>query len=96
MVITPFVATPTYTCVPDWRGALIVYISCSTSGATIRYTWAYGTDPTKAPTPTSFSQIYRNPLYLTRDTVVKARAYKTGYFTSFIRTLIVDFWPYSN
>jgi hypothetical protein len=89
-------ATPDCNCYRTWRGAVIVFISCRTSGATIYYTRATDTtDPDDAPNPNFSSPIYRYPLYLTRDTVVKAAAFKNGLWSRYINTLVVDFWPFA-
>ena len=89
-------ATPEYKCYRTWRGAVIVFISCDTRGARIPYTRATDTtDPHDAPNPTYSSRTYRYPLYLTRDTVVKAAAYKNGLWSRYISTLVVDFWPFA-
>lgn len=90
------VATPKISWYPTWRGAAIVYISCTTSGATIKYTWTNSTKVDYAPNPTYFSNTYRYPLYVTRDAVIKARAYKPGRLDSYVRWLSLDFWPYAN
>jgi hypothetical protein len=50
----------------------------------------------EAPNPTYLSRTYRDPLYITRDAVIKVRAYKTGWWPSYVRWLRVDFWPYEN
>jgi len=89
--------TPGYTCVRTWRGAVKVYIWCRTSGATIHYTWGTDTtDPDDVPNPTYSSPTYRYPLYVTRDTVVKAVAYKNGLSSRYIHVLVIDFWPFSD
>lgn len=77
------VATPEYSWIPTWRGALIVFISCDTRGATIKYTWNGSSE-----------RIYRYPLYVTRDAVIKAWATKTGWLSSYRSTIDIDFWPY--
>jgi hypothetical protein len=92
----PRVATPEYSLTRLWIGVVIVRISCDTAGATIKYTWTNGTDVEDAPNPTYFSRTYRRPLWVTRDAVIKARAYKTGWRSSYVRWLRIDFWPYDN
>jgi len=90
-------ATPEYQCYRTWRGAVFVFMSCDTSGATIYYTRATNTtDPDDVPNPNLSSQTYGYPLYLTRDTVVKAAAYKNGLWSRYINVLVVDFWPFSD
>jgi hypothetical protein len=79
----PRVATPEYSWTITWRGAVIVYISCDTSGATIKYTWNG-----------SSVRTYRYPLYVARDAVVYAWATKSGWLSSYSRKLEIDFWPY--
>ncbi len=90
------VATPKISWYPTWRGAAIVYISCKTNGATIKYTWTNGTNVSEAPNPTYFSRTYRYSLYVTRDAVIKARAYKPGMLASYVSWLSLDFWPYAD
>ncbi len=84
-IFFPRVATPKYICTPTWRGAVIVRISCSTRGATIRYTWNR-----------SSWRTYLYPLYVTRDAVLIAYARKPGWQNSYGRKLTIDFWPYKN
>ena len=48
-----------------------VTITCTTEGATIRYT-TDGTDPTES------SPVYSGPIFIDDDTMVKARAWKNG------------------
>jgi hypothetical protein len=48
-----------------------VYITCSTAGATIRYT-------TNGVAPTSISTIYRSPFTLSSSATVLAKAFKSG------------------
>jgi hypothetical protein len=81
----PQVDTPDYSWTPTWRGALIVSISCDTSGATIWYTWN-GSSVRK----------YRYSLYVTSDAVIRAQATKPGWRNSYIRKLIIDFPPYGD
>jgi hypothetical protein len=70
----PQVATPTFSpAAGTYSSAQSVSISCSTSGATIRYT-------TDGADPTSSSPIYTNPISVTSGSVtVKARAFKSGW-----------------
>jgi len=90
------VATPKISWYSTWRGVAIVRISCDTPGATIKYTRTNTTKVNYAPNPTYFSNTYRYPLIVTRDVVIKAKAYKTGCLSSYIRWLSLDFWPYAN
>jgi hypothetical protein len=90
------VDTPKISWYPTWRGAAVVYMSCDTPGATIKYTWTSGTDVYNAPNPTYFSRTYWIPLYVTRDAVIKAKAYKSGMLSSHIRWLSLDFWPFED
>ena len=70
---TPTVATPTFN--PpggSYSSPQNVTISCSTSGATIRYT-------TNGSNPTSSSPIYTSPISVTSSTTIKAKAFKSGW-----------------
>lgn len=70
---TPTVATPTFN--PpggSYSSPQSVTISCSTSGATIRYT-------TDGSNPTSSSPTYSNPISITSSTTIKAKAFKSGW-----------------
>ncbi|MBW6515655.1 MAG: chitobiase/beta-hexosaminidase C-terminal domain-containing protein [Candidatus Cloacimonetes bacterium] len=70
------VATPTF----DPPGGTYdapqtVTITCTTEGATIRYT-TDGTDPNE------ISPVYSDPIMIDGNTTIKARAYKTGWLES--------------
>ena len=52
-----------------------VTLTCATEGAVVRYT-TDGSDPTEE------SEIYTGPITVTDDTIVKARAYKSGLYPS--------------
>ena len=70
---TPTVATPTFN--PpggSYSSPQNVTISCSTSGATIRYT-------TNGSNPTSLSPTYTSPISVTSSTTIKAKAFKSGW-----------------
>ena len=68
----PKVATPTFSPAPGtYTGSVDVTISCSTSGATIRYTLD-GSEPTETSTQ------YTGPIHLTQTTTIKAKGFKTG------------------
>lgn len=82
----PRVATPEYSWVRTWQGAIIVYVSCDTPGATIKYTWNGSSERT-----------YWLPLYVTRDAVLRAWATKPGWLPSrYVNRLTIDFPPYGN
>ena len=73
---TPTVATPTFN--PpggSYSSPQNVTISCSTSGATIRYT-------TNGSNPTSSSPTYTSPISVTSSTTIKAKAFKSGWTPS--------------
>lgn len=85
-IFFPRVATPEYSWTRTWRGAVIVYVSCDTPGATIKYTWNG-----------SSVRTYRYPLYVTRDAVLRAWATKTGWWPSrYVNKLTIDFPPYGD
>jgi len=74
--VTQTVATPTFN--PPggtYPNAQSVTISCSTSGATIRYT-------TNGIDPTSTSALYSTPIIISNNTTLKAKAFKTGWTPS--------------
>lgn len=69
----PTVATPTFSIASGtYTGTQINTISCSTTGASIRYT-TNGTDPTESST------LYSSPLSIAVTTTLKAKAFKTNY-----------------
>ena len=68
---TPTFSQPTGT----YSETVTVSLSCTTSGATIRYT-TDGSDPTSSSTP------YSSPLTFTTTTTLKARAFKSGMASS--------------
>ncbi|SHO52488.1 chitobiase/beta-hexosaminidase C-terminal domain-containing protein [Anaerocolumna xylanovorans] len=70
---TSAVATPTFDPAPGTYSTptTTVSISCSTTGATIRYT-------TDGTTPTSSSTAYTGPISISTDTSIKAYASKPG------------------
>jgi uncharacterized protein (TIGR02145 family) len=71
--ITGTVATPTFSPSPEtYASAVNVAISCSTSGAIIRYT-TNGMDPNES------DSTYSSPVSIASTTTLKARAYKTGW-----------------
>ena len=70
------VAAPTFAPAPStYTGPVSVTLACGTPGATIRYT----TDGTG---PTGSSSLYSTPIPITVTTMIKARAYKTGWTES--------------
>lgn len=70
---TSTVATPAFDPAPGTYSTptVTVSISCTTTGATIRYT-------TDGTTPTSSSAVYTGPISISADTSIKAYASKTG------------------
>ncbi|MFC1603546.1 hypothetical protein ACFL5F_00840 [Planctomycetota bacterium] len=92
----PRVEMPEYDWYVTWRGTVVFSISCDTPGSTTHITWACSTNPDDAPIPTDSSPIYRGPYHVIGDIVIKARAYKDGWTSSDINTLIFDFWPHSD
>ena len=73
---TPTVATPTITPASGtYYEAQDVTLSCTTEGATIRYTL----DETE---PTESSAVYSSPISVSTTTTVKAKAFKDGYTAS--------------
>jgi hypothetical protein len=76
----PSAPTPTFApAAGTYTGTQSVTISCSESGATIRYT----TDGTK-PTPTS--TLYTGPVSVSTSQTLKARAHKTNFRSSLVGT----------
>jgi hypothetical protein len=76
--VPPQVVTPTFTPASGtYTSAQSVTISTTTSGASIYYT-TNGTDPTMAST------LYTAPINVNASMALKAKAYKTGYDSSFV------------
>jgi len=74
--ITPVVADPTFSPAPGtYNTPQTVSISCSTSGAVIRYT-------TNGSVPIESSTQYVSPLSVNDDIVIKAKAFKTNWTPS--------------
>lgn len=70
------VADPTFSPAEgSYTSAQTVTINCATSGAEIRYTLD-GTEPTAS------SALYSTPLSVSKTTIIKAKAFKTGYTSS--------------
>ena len=77
---TPIAATPTFSPAEGtYTSAQAVTIACETEGATIRYSLD-GTDPTEN------SAAYSEPLAISENTTVKARAWMEGFDPSAIAT----------
>jgi len=77
---TGTVATPTFS--PDggtYTSAVTVTIGCANPGATIRYT-TDGSDPTEN------SPLYTGPVVISTTTTLKAKAWKTGWDPSAIKS----------
>jgi alpha-L-rhamnosidase len=62
---------------------ILIRLTCDTEGATIHYT----TDNTA---PTEGSRIYDGALEIKKSTTLRAKAFKSGYLTSFERRVDVD------
>jgi formylglycine-generating enzyme required for sulfatase activity len=58
-----------------YASAINVFISCPTNGATIRYT-------TDASEPTSTSTLYSSAINVSATTIIKAKAFRSGWTTS--------------
>lgn len=70
------VATPTFSPASGtYSSAQSVTISCTTSGATIRYT-------TNGSDPTSSSTVYTGPITVSATTTIKAKAFQSGLMDS--------------
>lgn len=79
------VATPTFSSEGgSYDSAIEVLISCSTAGASIRYT-------TDGSEPTSSSQIYSAVVQISSNTTLKAKAYKSGWISSATSTAVYLF-----
>ena len=79
----PKLATPESPTATEFETSASVTLTCATNGATIYYTL-------DGSTPTASSTLYTGPFTLTKTTMVKARAFKSGYASSdvFIRTFV--------
>ncbi len=78
--IAPLVATPTFSTAPGtFTTAQNITLSCTTSGATIRYT-------TDGTTPDLTSPIYSSAIPVSSNTTIKAMAVKSGYTNSEVVT----------
>lgn len=87
---SPTVATPQFNpSSGSYYSTQFVEISTSTEGATIYYT-TNGTDPDEEST------IYTNPVEITENTTLKARAYKVGFDPSAIATGVYNFPAINN
>ena len=79
------VATPTFSpAAGTYFDAQNVSISCTTEGATIRYTLDE-TDPTES------SAVYSTPISVNTTTTIKAKAFKSGYTASNVATATYTF-----
>ena len=79
----PKLATPESPTATEFGTSASVTLTCATNGATIYYTL-------DGSTPTTSSTLYSGPIALTKTTMVKARAFKSGYASSdvFTRTFV--------
>ena len=74
------VNTPTFSPAPGtYTGSVDVTISTTTPGATIYYT-------KDGSTPTTASLVYSGPVHLTTTTTLKAKAFKTGWKASGVKS----------
>ncbi|NCB26792.1 MAG: hypothetical protein EOM62_15180, partial [Bacteroidia bacterium] len=79
--LMPSVTAPIFSPAPGtYAQAQTIQLSCSTAGATIKYT----TDGSN-PSPSN-GAVYNGPFVLNSSTTIKAMAYRNGYNDSPIRT----------
>ncbi|PKN78217.1 MAG: hypothetical protein CVU48_08940 [Candidatus Cloacimonetes bacterium HGW-Cloacimonetes-1] len=71
VVVNPVLSIPS----GSYSSVQSVSISCATNGASIRYT-------TDGSEPTVSSPIYNNPILISVDTTIKAKAFKAGWLES--------------
>lgn len=79
----PFVAMPLVTHIGHAGGARVYTFACATPGATIRYT-------TDASLPTATSPVYTRPIVVRRSGVLNVKAFKPGYWPSYVNSLAVE------
>lgn len=79
----PFVAMPLVTRIGNVGGARVYSFACATPGATIRYT-------TDAGLPTEASPVYTRPIVVRRSGVLNVKAFKRGYWPSYVNSLAVE------
>ncbi len=79
----PFVAMPLVTHIGHAGSARVYTFSCATPGATIRYT-------TDAGLPSASSPVYTRPIVVKRSGVLNVKAFKSGYWPSYVNSLAVE------
>ncbi len=81
--VKPFVAMPMVKRIEYRAGERIYTLDCKTKGVTIRYT-------TDASLPTQNSPIYRKPIVMRRTGELNAKAFKNGYYPSYVNSIAVE------
>lgn len=79
----PFVEMPLVTRIQSRGGARVYSFACSTPGATIRYT-------TDGSLPNASSPVYRRPIAVRRSGVLNVKAFKPGYWPSYVNSIAVE------
>ncbi len=79
----PFVAMPLVTHIAYRNGERIYTLASATPGATIHYT-------TDAGLPTQSSPVYTHPIVIRRSGVLNAKAFKKGYYPSYVNSLAIN------
>jgi hypothetical protein len=79
----PFAEMPLVSHIVYRKGARIYTFACKTPGATIRYTL-------DASLPNASSPVYRGPVAIRRSGVLNAKAFKPGFYPSYVNSLAIE------
>ena len=79
----PFAAMPLVSHISYGAGSRTYALECATPGATIRYTM-------DGSLPNSSSAVYTRPIRVKRSCALNAKAFKEGYYNSYVNSLVVE------